>query len=333
MTALNSRWSMVRKGGFGLALCTMLFALSGAAEAQQSAKIRRIGYLAGAKGRSLFFESLKLGLRDLGYAEGQNLSVEYRASEDREQLSALMAELVQLKPELIVAQGAATRAARSVASTVPIVFGFSGDPIEAGLVDGLARPGRNMTGMTFMALELAGKRLELLKEAAPKVARVAIVSTRTHPGEKSEFNETQAAAQLLKAKLQYLPVSSSDDLESAFKFMIKEPPQAVLTFPDALTLSHREKLAEFAVKRKLPSMFGWKEYVMAGGLMSYGPNLEESFRRLAVYVDKILKGAKPADLPVEQPTKFELVVNLKTVHQIGLIMPPNVLARADKVIR
>ncbi len=314
-------------------LGALLVAACPSASAEQAGKVRRIGYLAGAKGRSLFFESFKLGLRDLGYVEGQNIIVDYRASEDREQLSGLMAELARLKPEAIVTQGAATRVAKSAIGTVPIVFGFSGDPIEAGFVEGLARPGRNMTGMTFMSLDLAGKRLELLKEAAPKVFRIAIVSTRTHPGEKNEFNETQAAAQVLKARLQYLPVSTSEELESAFKLMVKEPPQAVLTFPDALTLAHREKLAEFAVQRKLPSMFGWKEYVLAGGLMSYGPNLEESFRRLAVYVDKILKGAKPAELPVEQPTKFELVINLKTVKQIGLTIPPNVLARADKVIR
>jgi putative tryptophan/tyrosine transport system substrate-binding protein len=187
--------------------------------------------------------------------------------------------------------------------------------------------------MTFLSLVLAGKRLELLKETAPKVSTVAIVSARTHPGERSEFAETQTAAQLLKTKLQYLPVSTSEDLANAFKTMAKDRPQAVLTFPDALTLSHRDRLADFATKQKLPSMFGWKEYVDAGGLMSYGPNLANSFRRLAVYVDKILKGTKTADIPVEQPTKFEFVINLKTAKQIGLTIPPNVLVRADKVIK
>ncbi|HEX9455743.1 MAG TPA: ABC transporter substrate-binding protein [Candidatus Binatia bacterium] len=316
-----------------IALCVMLLSLWATGEAQQPAKIRRIGYLAGASGQSLFFESLKAGLRDLGYIEGQNLVIDYRSSEDRDQLAARMTELIQLKAEVIVTQGTATRIAKSVTTTVPIVFGFSGDPIEAGLVDSLARPGRNLTGMTFLSLDLAGKRLELLKEAAPKVSRLAIVSTRTHPGEKNEFKETQTAAQVLKTKLQYLPVNTSEDLETAFKAMIKESPQAVLTFPDALTLSHRDRLADFAIKQKLPSMFGWKEYVDAGGLMSYGPSQQASFRRLAVYVDKILKGAKPADIPTEQPTKFELVINLKTAKQIGLTIPPNVLVRADKVIK
>jgi putative ABC transport system substrate-binding protein len=314
-------------------LATFLLITIVQAQAQQPAKIRRIGYLAGATGQSLFLESLKAGLRDLGYIEGQNLVIDYRASEDRDQLAALTTELIQLKDELIVTQGTATRVARSVTKTVPIVFGFSGDPIEAGLVDSLARPGGNLTGMTFLSLDLAGKRMELLKEAAPKISRLAIISTRTHPGEKNEFKETQTAAQVLKTKLQYLPVNTSEDLETAFKAMIKEPPQAVLTFPDALTLSHRGKLAEFAVKQKLPSMFGWREYVEAGGLMSYGPSQQASFRRLAVYVDKILKGAKPADIPTEQPTKFELVINLKTAKQIGLTIPPNVLVRADRVIK
>jgi ABC-type uncharacterized transport system substrate-binding protein len=316
-----------------ITLCAMLFTLSVSAQAQQPAKLRRIGYLAGAPGKSLFLESLKTGLRDLGYIEGQNLVIDYRSSEDRDQLAALTTELIQLKDELIVTQGTATRVARSVTKTMPIVFGFSGDPIEAGLVDSLARPGRNLTGMTFLSLDLAGKRMELLNEAAPKISRLAIISTRTHPGEKNEFNETQKAAQLLKTKLQYLPVSTSEDLDTAFKTMIKEHPQAVLTFPDALTLSHRDRLADFAVKQKLPSMFGWREYVEAGGLMSYGPNLADSFRRLAVYVDKVLKGIKPADIPTEQPTKFEFVINLKTAKQIGLTIPPNVLVRADRVIK
>jgi putative ABC transport system substrate-binding protein len=316
-----------------ITLCAMLFEFCFSVEAQQPTKIRRIGYLAGATGQSLFFESLKAGLRDLGYIEGQNLVIDYRASEDRDQLAAMTSELIQLKAELIVTQGTATRVAKSVTTTVPIVFGFSGDPIEAGFIDSLARPRRNLTGMTFLSLVLAGKRLELLKEAAPKVVRVAIVSTRTHPGEKNEFNETQAAAQVLKTKLQYLPVNTSEDLETAFKTMAKDRPQAVLTFPDALTLSHRDKLAEFSMKQKLPSIFGWREYVEAGGLMSYGPNLEDSFRRLAVYVDKILKGTKPADIPVEQPKKFELVINLKTAKQIGLTVPPNLLVRADRVIK
>src|SRR5262249_30059002 len=208
-----------------------------------------------------------------------------------------------------------------------------GDPVEAGFVTSLARPGRNTTGMTFLALELAGKRLELLKEAAPKISRVAIIANRSHPGEQSELKETQAAAQALKASLQYLSITTAADFDKAFDAMRKDRPSGMLTFPDAFTLSHVETIAGFALKSRLPSMFGWKEYVEAGGLISYGPNLNDSYRRLAQYVDKILKGAKPAELPVEQPTKFELVINLKTAKQIGLTIPPNVLARADRVIK
>jgi len=314
-------------------LAALILLASAFSVGAQQSKVRRVGYLAGAPGQSLFFAALKQGLRDLGYIEGKNLVFDYRASEDRDKLTALTSELIQLKNEVIVTQGTATRVAKSVNTTVPIVFGFSGDPVAAGLIDSLARPGRNLTGMTFLSLDLSGKRFELLKEAVPTASPVAIVSTRTHPGEKDEFNETQAVARVLKTRLQYLPVSTSEDLDIAFQTMIKERPQAILTFPDALTLAHREKLAEFAIKRKVPSMFGWKEYVEVGGLMSYGPNLEESFRRLAVYVDKILKGTQPADIPVEQPKKFELIVNLKTAKQIGLTIPPNFLVRADKVIR
>jgi ABC-type uncharacterized transport system substrate-binding protein len=184
-----------------------------------------------------------------------------------------------------------------------------------------------------MAQDLAGKRLEIFREAVPKVSRVAIISMRTHPGEKNEFKETQVTAHGLKTMLQYFPVTNTNDIDKAFVAIAKEHSGGILTFPDAVTVAHRAQLAEFAVQRKLPSMFGWKEFVEAGGLISYGPNLNDSFRRLAVYVDKILKGVKPAELPVEQPTKFELVINLKTAKQIGVTIPPNVLARADKVIK
>ena len=314
-------------------LLIFLSASSPEGNAQQTAKIRRIGYLAAATGSSPFFAAFKQSLHELGYVEGQTVAIEFRSSEDRNQLSALASELVQLKVDLIVAQGPAARVARLATTSVPILFGFSGDPVEAGLVESLARPGRNMTGMSFLALELAGKRLELLNETAPKISRVAIVSNRMHAGEQSEFRETQAAAQALKNVLQYLSVTNATEFDKAFEAIVKGQAQAVLTFPDALTVAHRAALAEFALKRRLPTVFGWKEYVDAGGLMSYGPNLNDSYRRLAVYVDKVLKGIKPADLPVELPTKFEFVVNLKTAKQIGLTIPPNVLVRADKVIK
>jgi putative ABC transport system substrate-binding protein len=272
-------------------------------------------------------------MRDLGYVDGQNVAIEYRATEDRNQIANFATELLRLKVELIVTQGTATRIAKLAVTTTPVIFGFSGDPVEAGFVDSLARPASNFTGMSFMAQDLAGKRLELLKETAPRIGRLAILSIRTHPGEKNEISETQVAARSLKTELQYLPLTTLTEIDSAFESIVKNRADAMLTFPDAVTLSYRSQLADFASKRNLPSMFGWKEYAVAGGLISYGPNLDESFRRLAVFVDKILKGAKPANIPIEQPTKFEMVINLKTAKQIGLTIPPNVLARADRVIR
>src|SRR5262249_27342626 len=286
-----------------------------------------------ASGPSPFFEAFRQGLADLGYVEGRNITVEYRSSEDRDKLPALVSEVTQLKPDAIVTQGPAAFSISSATKTIPVVFGFSGDPAEAGIVASLARPGRNLTGMTLMALELAGKRLELLKEAAPKISRVAILANRSHPGEQNEFKQTSDAAQVVKVSLQYLSVTTPADFEPAFEAIRKERPGGMLTFPDGFTLARSEQLAGFAARARLPTMFGWKEYVEAGGLISYGPNLTDCYRRLAQFVDKILKGAKPADLPVEQPTKFELVINLKTAKQIGLTIPPNVLARADRVIK
>jgi putative ABC transport system substrate-binding protein len=301
--------------------------------AAQPGKVYRIAFIASASGPSPFYEALRQGLADLGYVEGQNIVVEYRSSEDRDKIPALVNEVAQMKVDAIVTQGPTARSIGSATGNIPIVFGFSGDPVEAGFVASLAHPGRNMTGMTFLALELAGKRLELLKEVSPKLSRVAVLANRSHPGEQNEFKETQAAAQAMKTSLQYLSLTTGADFDKAFDAMRKQRPSGMLTFPDGFTLSHVEAIAGFALKARLPSMFGWKEYVESGGLVSYGPNLNDCFRRLAQFVDKILKGAKPADLPVEQPTKFELVINLKTAKQIGLTIPPNVLARADRVIK
>jgi putative ABC transport system substrate-binding protein len=325
----NAAWQAL----FALVVALALSGAAADATAQAPAKPFRVGYLAAARGPTPFLVALKDGLRELGLVEGQNLVLEYRSSEDRNELAAMAGELVKLKADAIVASGPAARLLQTVTTIVPIVFGFSGDPVEAGFVNSLARPGTNLTGMSFMAQDLAGKRLELLREVAPKGSRIAIVSTRTHPGEKNEFQETETAARAMKTVLQYLPVTTTGDIDNAFDKILKERAEAVLTFPDAVTLAYRVQIAEFASKHKLPSMFGWNQYVEGGGLMSYGPNLNESYRRLAVFVNKILKGTRPADIPVEQPTKFELVINLKTAKQIGLTIPPNVLARADRVIR
>ena len=316
-----------------VALCAALIAFNSSAKAQQPKKIPRIGFLSTAAPPGTPYESFRQGLRDLGYMEGQNIGIEYRYGEGRPRLAELATELVELKVDLIVAQGQAAMIAKTAARAVPVVFGMSGDPVDAGLVDGLARPGGNMTGTTFLAFELVGKRLELLKEAVPKISRVAVMAYPGHPGEERELKETQLTAQALKTALHYLSVTNSADIDKAFGMIAKEHADAILAFPDPITMSHRTQIAEFALKRRLPSVFGWKDYVEAGGLMSYGPNLGESWRRVAVYVDKILKGTQPADLPVERPAKFEFVINLKTANALGLTIPQSVLYRADKVIK
>jgi putative tryptophan/tyrosine transport system substrate-binding protein len=311
----------------------VLLAVAVVTEAQQPKKVARIGFLSSAASPGTPYESFRQGLRDLGYVEGQNIAIEYRSGEGIPRLTELATELVELKVDLIVAQGQAAIAAKTASRAVPVVFGMSGDPVDAGLIDGLARPGGNMTGTTFLAFELVGKRLELLKEAVPKISRVAVMAYPGHPGEERELKETQITAQALKTVLHYFSVTNPTDIDKAFSEIAKAHTDAILAFPDPITMAHRTQIAEFAVKRRLPSVFGWKDYVDAGGLMSYGPNLGESWRRVAVYVDKILKGTKPADLPVERPAKFEFVINLKTAKQIGVTIPPNVLARADRVIK
>jgi putative ABC transport system substrate-binding protein len=317
---------------FGLLVGVMLLALSFPAHAQQPKKIPRIGVLAMVP--APHHDAFQQGLRDLGYIEGENIVIERRyAMGNRDKLPEIAAELVALKMDAIVSFGPATPFAAKSVKTIPVVMGYSGDPVDAGIVASLARPGGNVTGMTFFAAVLAGKRVELLKETVSKISRVAILANPGHAGEQLELRETQAAAGVLNVPLQYLTVRRPDDFNEAFRLMAKELAEAVIVFPDALTMAHRKEIAESSAKRRMPSMSGWSEFVEAGGLMTYGPNLFNSFRRVATYVDKILKGTKPADLPVEQPTKFELVINLKTAKQIGVTIPPNVLARADKVIK
>jgi len=302
-------------------------------EAQQPAKVRKIGFLSQTGAFSANIEAFRQGMRELGYVEGQNIVIEYRSGERGARLTELATELVQQKVEVIVAAGPGAPAAKMATETVPIVFMYSGDPIEAGFIDSLAQPGRNMTGITWLAFELVGKPLEILKEAVPKVSRVAVLASPAHPGEQRELRETQSTARALGITLQYNQVRGTADVDAAFDTIIKDNANALLVFPDPVTNAHRKQIVEFAAKRRLPSMFGRKEPVEAGGLISYGPKLEEVYRRIPVHVDKILKGAKPADLPTELPTKFELFINLKTAKQIGLTIPPNLLVRADKVIR
>jgi ABC-type uncharacterized transport system substrate-binding protein len=300
--------------------------------AQPTAKIPRIGILTDFSSPQL--DALRQGLRDLGYIEGQNLLIEYRYAEGRhERIPQLIAELLGLKIDLILTSGPTTPIAAKIIKGVPVVFSISGDPVEAGIVASLARPGGNTTGMTFFASVLAGKRVELLKEAAPETARIGVLANPNHAGELIEFRETETAAKALNVSVERHPAQVADDFAGAFSAIAKQRATAIITFPDALMMTQRKEIAEFAVKQRVASVGGWSQFADAGALMTYGPNLFTSFKRIAFYIDKILKGAKPADLPVEQPTNVELVVNLKTAKQIGLTIPAHVLARADKVIK
>jgi putative ABC transport system substrate-binding protein len=318
-------------------VAVVLLALGVTAEAQQPKKVPRIGLLgvvsaSAAEGR---IEAFRQGLRDLGYVEGKNIVIEYRTAEGKlERLPALAAELVRLKVDVIVTRGPPpTRSAKEATSTIPIVMGSDIDPVGNGFVASLARPGGNITGLSALSPELSGKQLELLKEIIPKLSRVAVLGTSTIPGSAQMLRETEAAAGVFGVHLQYLDVQKPKEIETAFRAASKGRADAVLVLPNPLTLSQRTQVVDLAVKSRLPVMYPQSEYVEDGGLMTYGPSINDLFRRAATYVDKILKGAKPADLPVEQPTKFEFIINLKAAKQIGLTIPPNVLARADQVIK
>ncbi len=307
------------------------------AEAQQPARIPRIGILVAASASFNLprVEAFRQRLRELGYVEGKNIVIEYRYAEGKlDRLPDLVAELVQLKVDVIVtAGGTATLAAKKAGVTMPIVFGNVGDPVGTGIVSSLARPGGNITGLSMMAPDLDGKRLELLKEAFPKIARVAFLWVPVDSRGNLALTEMEAAAKALGLKLQSLEVRVLEDFDGAFARAKRDGAQALITFPSALVNTAQRQLLDFAAKNRLPAMYPYSEFVEAGGLMSYAPNIADLFRRAATFVDKILKGAKPADLAVEQPTKFEFVINLKAAKQIGLTIPPKVLAQADKVIK
>ncbi len=280
-------------------------------------------------------EIFRQGLRELGYVEGKNIVVEWRYGDDKpDRVSELAAELVRLKVEVIVSGGnSATEAAKKATTTIPIVMTRASDPIASGFVSSLARPGGTITGLSTLSPEINGKRLELLKETIPKLARMAVFGTSTSPGNVQELREVEVAGGALGVKLQYLDVLISKEIEPAFRAATKGRAEAILIMLGALGTSHRKEMAALELKFRLPVIYESARSVEAGGLMAYGVSSLDLDRRAATYVDKILKGAKPADFPVEQPTKFELVINLKTAKQIGLTIPPNVLARADRVIR
>jgi ABC-type uncharacterized transport system substrate-binding protein len=318
-------------------LTTFLLIAVSSAKAQQPAKVPRIGWLTGSSlsAQAARHEAFRQGLRELGYVEGKNIVIEYRNTEGKlDRLPSLAAELVRLKVDIIVTTSPApTRAAKEATSTIPIVFAQDGDPVASGFVASLARPGGNITGLSTLAPELSGKRLELLKEVVPKLSRVAVFGTSTTPSTAPTIKETELAAGALGVKLQYLDVLDPKDIETAFRTATKGRADAVLVLAGPVVLFQRTQIAELALKSRLPAIYPQTEFTEAGGLMYYGANTPDMYWRAATYVDKILKGARPGDLPVEQPTKFELVINLKTAKQIGVTIPPNVLARADKVIK
>ena len=308
-----------------------------AVEAQQAAKVPQLGLL--IQGDSSAFapliEAFRHGLQDLGYVEGRNIAIEYRFAEGQDdRLPELVAELIRLQVNILVIDGkSALRAAKHNTTTIPIVMAVSGDPVGAGLVASLARPGGNITGLSLMLPEVSGKRLEFLQEAVPKLSHIAVLWDPDMLESTIAFKETQTAAQALGVQLQSLEVRLPYDFDQAFAAMTREHADALVVISNALFFGHHSQLGELTVRHQLPAMFRMREYAEAGGLMAYGVNVEGLYRRAATYVDKILKGAKPADLPVEQPTKFNLVINLKTAKALGLTIPPTLLFQADEVIQ
>ncbi|HEY7385475.1 MAG TPA: ABC transporter substrate-binding protein [Beijerinckiaceae bacterium] len=305
--------------------------------AQAQPSIPRIGWLSLASADDAeilrFFDAFRAGLREVGYIEGHNIILEPRwANGDAEKAVELAAELVRRGVAAIVTQGTAIRAARQVAGAVPVIFALSGDPEKAGLVESLARPGRNFTGATFMSYEVNAKRLQLLKEALPTASRFALLSNPEHPGEQGELEVFRNAAATIDVTFFHVRVRFSHDFEGALATIAKEHAAAIVALPDALVMQHRGQIIEFARKRGIPAVSGWPAFARSGGLMTYGPNLPDSFRVLGRFVDKILKGVSPAEIPVEQPTKFELVINLKAARELGIVIPPTLLAQVDEVI-
>jgi putative ABC transport system substrate-binding protein len=338
----QARGNSKRTKLFRRVLCAVVFALSASAEAQQTQKIPRIGFLQRRAAPSPanpdpLGDAFRRGLRDLGYIDGKTIIIEQRYAEGSvDRIPPLVAELVQLNVDVLVfGTSPAIRAAKQATKTIPIVMIMQGDPVASGLVESLARPGGNLTGLTRLTQDLNGKRMELLKETVPRISRVGILVDASSPETAAvSIKDYEATGRALKIAIQPVEIRGpKPDFEGAFQAATKGRIDALITIRDALTASHLNRIAEVAIKHRLPSMHADRPYVEAGGLMSYATNDADQFKRAAVYVDKILKGAKPADLPIEQPTKFEFVINLKTAKQIGLTIPPNVLARADRVIR
>jgi putative tryptophan/tyrosine transport system substrate-binding protein len=309
--------------------------LPGRARPQSPTKVFRIGWLTAQKAPSLAqsIDALRAALADLKYVEGRNLVIEFRYADDViERVPELAAELQRIPVDLIMAQGAAVPVISKLGLTVPVVYVFSGDPVVAGLAETLARPRGNMTGLTFMAAELNGKRLELLREMVPRTRRVAIIANPEHPGASLERAYCEDAARQLGLTPKYFPTRTTDELSSAFATMAADPPQAVSLFADGFAVQNRQRIIEFATAQRAPVISGWPVFAQSGALCTYGPRLQDSYRRLAYYVDRVLKGTRPADLPIERPTTFELVINLRTAKARGVTVQPSLLVRADEVI-
>ena len=329
----------MKKNTFWVALVALLFALSVPVEAQQPKKVPRIGYLSALEParETTRSEAIRNGLRELGYIEGQNIAFEYRYSEGQvDRAPNLAVELVRLKVDVIVVAGGDRwiQVAKNATKTIPIVMvGVGRDPVEAGLIESLSRPGGNVTGLTVLTTELGGKRLELLKEAVPKLVHVAVLNAPASPSTRDVKEVLAVAARGLGLTIRSWEVRDADDFEKVFATLNKERPDGLYVAQGQLMNTNQKRIVNLATKSRLPSVYGSREAVDAGGLMSYGADIADSYRLVAWYVDKILKGAKPADLPVQQPTKFELVINLKTAKQIGLTIPQSLLFRADKVIK
>jgi putative ABC transport system substrate-binding protein len=326
---------MIGRRAFVSTITLGLLAAPLAAQAQQPpGKTARVGYLSSRSGPSFLDEAFRQGLRELSYVEGQNISVEYRWADFKpDRASTLAAELVRLKVDVIVATGGPipATAAKGATKTIPIVFA-TGNPVSAGLVASFNRPGGNMTGINVLGPELDVKRLDLLKEAVPGVSRVAVLANAANPVTAGALKDLEGAARALRVKLHVPEVRERQGIDDAFAAMARERAQALLVMTDPMFSVERERIVDLAAKHRLPGIFGWREFAEAGGLLSYDPNLADMYRRLATYVDKILKGVKPGDLPIEQPTKFELVINLKTAKALGLTIPQLILFRADRLI-
>ena len=322
---------------FVVSLCGVLIALCGSAEAQQPKNVPRIGFLSAVSPSTISarLDAFRQELRELGFVEGKNIVIEWRSAEGKsDRLPGLAAELVRLKVDLVVSGGVATtRAAKQATVTIPIVMASDDDPVGSGFAASLARPGGNITGLSTLSPEISGKQLELLKEIVPKLSRVGVLGDVTRPGIPQALREINVAADAFRVQVQYLEVRGSKDIEIAFRAASKQRDDAVLVLGSPVLTSERKQVVELAVKSRLPAIYAREEPVEDGGLMSYGVSIADLSRRTATYVDEILKGAKPADLAVEQPKNFELIINLKAAKQIGLTIPPNVLARADRVIR